>query len=130
MRAFSDVAAVSFSTSSPRVRASSLSVTTTFEVRLALALRRQERSVGLDRRSSGTAGGGLSQVLVLRVGHVAGEAREVPARDALARDPASPEKQWITTCSAEPSSRTRSTSGHASRTWTTIGLPVSLDHAM
>ena len=43
---------------------------------------------------------------------------------------ASPLKQWITTRSAEPSSSTRRTSGHASRTWTTIGLPVSFDSAM
>ena len=42
----------------------------------------------------------------------------------------SPLKQWITTRSAEPSSRTRSVSAHASRMCTTIGLPLSFDHAM
>ena len=40
-----------------------------------------------------------------------------------ARSSASPVKQWITTRSAEPSSKTRSASSHASRTWTTIGFP-------
>ena len=63
-------------------------------------------------------GGGV----VLRVRDVAGEADPVAALGALRAIAASPLKQWIATRSAEPSSRTRRTSGHASRTWTTIGF--------
>ena len=114
-----------------RARRAIASITsTTFDglvVAAAEPLWREERAVGLDEDPvERHRRGRLAQVLVLRIRDVARRSEEPVPRAAHSRAiSASPLKQWRTTRSAEPSSRTRRTSGHASRTWTTSGLVVT-----
>ena len=78
-------------------------------------------------RSTVDRGRGLSEVLVLRIRDVAGEADPVAARRALAGDRGVAAEAVDHHALGRTLISTRRTSGQASRTCTTIGLPVSFD---